>query len=189
MGDVIKVIDIIGTGQRYQMKNAMKVPKQIIALKTVEKIRDEPAFSLSLFLDNNQKDHLIHIMNKTIPPTAVSLFIEKQLKKKIASYKQQDIIKKRLDHVTFVTLEEVVDMMNQTELHCHYCCEQMYILYEFAREKKQWTLDRIDNQLGHISTNIVLSCLECNLKRRRIRKDAFLFTKNMKIVRINIDND
>ena len=35
--------------------------------------------------------------------------------------------------------------------------------------------------------NIVLSCLECNLKRRNKNKDSFLFTKQLKIVRENID--
>ena len=51
------------------------------------------------------------------------------------------------------------------------------------RENRQWTLDRIDNDIGHNHNNIVISCLECNLKRRRKSKDAFVFTQQLKIVK------
>ena len=49
-------------------------------------------------------------------------------------------------------------------------------------------LDRINNNIGHNSGNLIISCLECNLKRRRINKDAFLFTKNFKLIREGLDN-
>ena len=39
------------------------------------------------------------------------------------------------------------------------------------------------NDIGHNNGNLVVACLECNLKRRRTNKDAFMFTKNMVIVR------
>jgi hypothetical protein len=44
-------------------------------------------------------------------------------------------------------------------------------------------LDRINNDLGHNNDNVVISCLECNLKRRKKSKDSFLFTKQLKINR------
>jgi hypothetical protein len=50
-----------------------------------------------------------------------------------------------------------------------------------VRENKQWTLDRIDNNLGHNEDNVVIACLECNLKRRRTNQSKFLFTKQLKI--------
>jgi hypothetical protein len=52
---------------------------------------------------------------------------------------------------------------------------------------KQWTLDRIDNDIGHNKNNLVIACLECNLKRKRTNKDKFMFTKNMKIIREGIN--
>ena len=50
---------------------------------------------------------------------------------------------------------------------------------------KQWSLDRINNDIGHNSGNLLIACLECNLKRRRTNKDAFMFTKNMVIIKEN----
>ena len=49
----------------------------------------------------------------------------------------------------------------------------MYVLHEIAFDSKQWTLDRVDNALGHNVDNVVVSCLECNLKRRLTHKKRF----------------
>ena len=57
----------------------------------------------------------------------------------------------------------------------------MALIYENVRQMNQWTLDRIDNNLGHNSDNVLISCLECNLKRKDMNKDKFLFTKQLKI--------
>lgn len=108
------------------------------------------------------------------------------IKNKISSYKQQDIIKKKLNNDNFVRFDEVLKLLNESKLNCHYCSEEMYILYERVREMKQWSLDRVNNEIGHNKGNLVVACLECNLKRRRTNKDAFMFTKNMVITREGI---
>ena len=59
----------------------------------------------------------------------------------------------------------------------------MFILYKNVRDKKQWSVDRIDNNLGHNIDNIVLACLDCNLKRRCKTSDKFLFTKQLNIIK------
>jgi hypothetical protein len=64
----------------------------------------------------------------------------------------------------------------------------MSLLYEFVREEKQWTVDRIDNDLGHNNDNFVLACLKCNLKRRRQNMKDFLFTKQLNIVKQDSSN-
>jgi hypothetical protein len=105
------------------------------------------------------------------------------IKNKLYNYKQQDIIKKKLNEVQFVSFEETVHLLKTSCLKCCYCLSEVYILYERVREMKQWSLDRVDNNIGHNSGNVVISCLECNLKRRRTNKDAFMFTKNMVIIK------
>ena len=48
-----------------------------------------------------------------------------------------------------------------------------------------WTLDRIDNNIGHNKDNVVISCLACNLQKRRRGEEAFKFMKQMVITKKN----
>ena len=106
------------------------------------------------------------------------------LKKKLAGYKQQDKKKNILDLDKLITLNEIVEKLVLSKLKCYYCKNKMCITTDKKREKSQWTLDRIDNNIGHFSNNIVIACLECNLKRRCQNKDKFLFTKQLTIKKI-----
>ena len=56
------------------------------------------------------------------------------------------------------------------------------ILYSFVREPKQWTLERLNNVFGHNRDNVVLSCLQCNLRRRCILAERYVQTKQMSII-------
>ena len=109
--------------------------------------------------------------------------IKTHIKHKLGSYKQQDITKKKYDISKFVSFNETIRLLVECGLKCCYCSNEVYILYEHVRENKQWTLDRVNNDIGHNDGNLVISCLECNLKRRRTNKDAFMFTKNMVIIK------
>lgn len=122
------------------------------------------------FIINNNKDKYITCLTSHI-------------KNKLYNYKQQDIIKKKLNDEKFVSFDETIDLLKKCNLKCCYCSDEVYILYERVREMKQWSLDRIDNNIGHNSGNLLIACLECNLKRRRTNKDAFMFTKNMVIIK------
>lgn len=108
---------------------------------------------------------------------------KKELNKKISAYKQQDIKKERYSSEEFVTIDDVEALLSDSESKCFYCLCEVMVLYENVREPLQWTLDRINNDIGHNKGNLVISCLSCNLKRRRKSKDAFLFTTQLNIVR------
>ena len=127
---------------------------------------------------------LKNIYNKSTVITTVNSFIISHIKTKISSYKQQDILKNIFLEPEFVTFEHVIDLLNACDLKCHYCSCETYLLYEFVREMKQWSLDRINNDIGHNKNNLVIACLECNLKRRRTNKDDFFITKNLTITRL-----
>ena len=107
------------------------------------------------------------------------------LKTKLDSYKQQDKKKAYDDYDNFITLENIIDKLVAYNMKCYYCACETYLLYEIVREMKQWSLDRINNEIGHNKGNLIICCLECNLKRRRTNKDAFFFTKNLKITKKN----
>jgi hypothetical protein len=106
------------------------------------------------------------------------------IESKLNNYKQQDIKRGFLDVDKFVTLEYINKLMEECNMTCYYCKENVLLDYEIVREMKQWTLDRIDNNIGHNIDNVIISCLLCNLKRRRRKMDEFYDTKNMKITRI-----
>lgn len=168
--------------------------KEHVKEKNKKRVESENwKFSVENYAYDNQikmmKDILSNNYNYNDDVSKIAI---QQINRKIYGYKQQDIIKKLLNEKDFITLQSVIDKMIDCELKCYYCKCEMNVLYDISREMKQWTVDRIDNDLGHNLTNYYLACLECNLKRRRRSDDKFLFTKQMKLVKLpgeNNDND
>ena len=114
--------------------------------------------------------------------------------KKISSYKQQDIKKNIYDKDKIITVEQIVNKIINSNFKCEYCFCNVFILYNIIREIKQWSLERIDNSVGHSDNNTIIACLECNLQRKNRNKDKFLLSKNIIIKRDNypiqiINND
>ena len=113
-------------------------------------------------------------------------FIIQQIQRKIYGYRVQDIDKQILLEEKLATLKVVLDLMINCENSCFYCKEKVHVLYEYVREPKQWTLDRLNNDLGHNNDNVVIACLSCNLRRKTMHHDRYVFTKQMNIVKKNI---
>jgi len=111
-------------------------------------------------------------------------FLVQQIRGKIAGYKSQDLEKGVFDAGGFVQINQVLDKLKVCALGCYYCKQKTNILYEYVREPRQWTLERIDNSIGHTADNVVISCLSCNLRRRTMYHERFLFTKNLVIEKI-----
>ncbi len=107
--------------------------------------------------------------------------IVREINKKLSGYKQQDIKKEIYDENMLIIYDDIVEMLVASKLKCHYCRTNMKIIYKLVRDDKQWTLDRIDNDLGHTRENTIICCLKCNLQRRCTNKDKFEFTKRLKI--------
>jgi RNase P subunit RPR2 len=103
----------------------------------------------------------------------------KELSNKIAGYKRQDVEKRVFKKDLFVSLEDVVDKLLCSRLKCFYCKRNCELLYKNMYSKQQWTLDRIDNDVGHNADNVVVSCLECNLKRGTMDSDRFKYGKQI----------
>ena len=181
-----KKIIFTGTTTKYQMKkinNTVKEKKMRIETQTWGLNESELSFEMQL----NILNELVLNDNKPVLTDKYSKLIINHIKTKIQSYKQQDTIKKIYNEDEFINLEQVINLLQETKLKCHYCSCETFLLYEIVREMKQWSLDRINNDIGHNKNNLVIACLECNLKRRRTNKDSFMFTKNLKIVREGID--
>jgi hypothetical protein len=112
-----------------------------------------------------------------------SLFLS-ELNMKIQGYKGQDIKKGIHAETTLIQLEEVLEKLVGSQLSCCYCAAPIFILYQNVRDPMQWTLDRLDNALGHTRANTCISCLKCNLQRRLMHVDKFTFTKKLKIQKV-----
>ena len=107
------------------------------------------------------------------------------LKKKYSSYKSQDKQSHKYDPEQHITYEQMIEKLYNSKLKCYYCNCDLSILYNKKRLKTQWTLERLDNNLGHYSSNTCISCLECNLKRRTDNYEYFKQSKQTKIVKLN----
>ena len=175
-----KNINISGTNNKYLINKLKKEPVIVKLRKAIKKTSLPPeSYSIEaqeLIISNIYKD-LTKEKNNDYKD------VVNQIENKLQSYKQQDVLKKRYDEKKFINIRETINKLNESKLLCHYCNNKMFILYDIVREMKQWTLDRINNDVGHNSDNVVISCLDCNLKRRRTNKDAFLFTKQLNIVK------
>jgi hypothetical protein len=113
----------------------------------------------------------------------IEKIVIQQIHKKISGYKQQDVLKRRYEQEKFVTFEDVVKKMVDCDLKCYYCQKGITLLYDVSREMTQWTIDRIDNDKGHNINNYHLSCLDCNLQRRRRSDEKFCFSKQLTLVK------
>jgi hypothetical protein len=173
-----KQIDITGTSNRYKIKKLTSGidhnKKRVVA--------GDWNFSEKYYNTENQLVLLKDIEDNSDCGQMHDLVIS-QVEKKIAGYKQQDILKKKYDVEKLIKVNEVVKKLVSCGLKCFYCKNDTHVLYKLVREMQQWTLDRIDNDRGHFLDNVEISCLECNLKRKKQNSDKFLFTKQIKIVR------
>lgn len=176
----IKIVTTIDENNSFEQRE--KKQKMRIETETWNINDDELSHSIQHEILNNIYSNSIIKNNEN--KKYISTFIS-NLKNKLSSYKQQDLLKQKYNSENFISYEETLSLLVQSNLLCHYCHNEIYILYKQVREMSQWSLDRIDNEIGHDSGNLVISCLKCNLKRRRINKNAFMFTQNMIVTREN----
>ena len=116
-------------------------------------------------------------------PSLIYKLIVQQINQKICGYRSQDIHKKLLSESEFVDIKKVVYLMIECKNLCFYCKQSVQVLYDHVREPMQWTLERINNSFGHNKTNVVIACLNCNLHRKTMHHERYVFTKQLKIVK------
>lgn len=108
----------------------------------------------------------------------------KEITKKLSGYKRQDADKDFYSKDTFISLEDVIDKLLCSKLKCFYCKCECELIYENVLSKRQWTLDRIENDAGHNTDNVVICCLECNLKRGTMDSGRFKYGKQLKFKKV-----
>lgn len=100
-------------------------------------------------------------------------YILREIDTKRKAYIYQDKHHEIYDPRYSITTERIVELLVSSELLCYYCREICQVTYKESMCRKQWTLDRIDNNYGHNDTNVVIACLDCNLKRGMMDSERF----------------
>jgi hypothetical protein len=122
-------------------------------------------------------------------PTSQQIVKEKcmsqEISKKIYGYKSQDLAKKIFDESKFITYEKCIQLLIDSNLTCFYCKNPVQVLYESVREPTQWSIERIDNTFGHNHDNIEIACLKCNVSRRTMYHERYIFTKQLNIIKMD----
>jgi hypothetical protein len=109
--------------------------------------------------------------------------LQKEIMAKIRSYAAQDVRASRPPPVD-LSLKAALERLVVSRGRCAYCQRQLAFLYKEARDPLQWTFDRVDNELSHDPRNIVVTCLNCNLAKRRMSHEKFLLTKRLKLEKL-----
>ena len=102
-----------------------------------------------------------------------------ELRKKHSSYKSQDKQHSKFDLEQHITLEQLIDKLIDCQMKCYYCNQEVVLLYNRKKDPLQWTLERLNNNLGHYASNTCISCLKCNLGRRTDNHEYYKKAKTM----------
>ena len=169
---------------------------EITGKKNIKKITANKNIKMSKRIDvsnnnNNNDNGKIILDNKKQLEMISKLYMDisfdniKELKsniqKKWNGYKQQDKKNYMYNEDSIISYNDIISKLLESKLKCYYCKCSLQVYYKESRLSSQWTLDRIDNTLAHTNTNTLICCLDCNLKRRNMNKDKFLFTKSLSI--------
>ena len=132
-----------------------------------------------------KKDDQIKILNQLYLGQKFDGFsdVQKEIQNKISSYTQQDKKRKIFNSQKIIDFDNCLEKLVLSKLNCYYCRGSMLLMYKDKREPTQWTLDRLNNNIGHHAENVVICCLKCNLKKRRMDDEKFKFTKQLRVIK------
>jgi hypothetical protein len=167
--------------QEKQNKKSVKTEKEKQKRQVTSSIKwlfGEPELST-----DNQWKLLQQIYKNEINDKDQCKIMLDQMQGKLYGYKSQDLEKSLYNENEFIVIKDVIKKLIQCENKCYYCSKKVQILYEYVRESNQWTLERLDNDFGHNTNNVVIACLSCNLRRKTMHPERFLFTKQLNIIK------
>lgn len=134
---------------------------------------------------NYQKEFInkLYLNQTNINDISINKLYNSEINKKLNSYIHQDI-QKDFSNNNLIKKDDLLEKFIISKLKCNFCNDIVKIFYKEVRDKKQWTLDRINNNKPHTIENVHICCLECNIKRRNRNYDKFLLSKQIKLEKI-----
>ena len=176
--NTMKKIDIIGKRNQDKMKQ-MADPEAVIERK-VAKNRGGTGLTDNVY--DTDQSLVLEVLKASVaekslgvspapspslPPSSsapVLAYVIREIDTKRKAYIYQDKHHEIYDPRFTITTDRIVELLVAADLLCHYCREICQVAYKEAMCRRQWTLDRIDNNYGHNDANVVIACLDCNLK-------------------------
>ena len=80
----------------------------------------------------------------------------------ISASKVSDKKHNRLDIVNFIDTDFCKLIIEESEYKCCYCKTEVQLI-EYT--SNLISIERIDNSIGHIKSNVKIACFQCNCKR------------------------
>ena len=185
--NTMKKIDIIGKRNQDKMKQ-MADPEAVIERK-VAKNRGGTGLTDNVY--DTDQSLVLEVLKASVaekslgvspapspslPPSSsapVLAYVIREIDTKRKAYIYQDKHHEIYDPRFTITTDRIVELLVAADLLCHYCREICQVAYKEAMCRRQWTLDRIDNNYGHNDANVVIACLDCNLKRGTMDAERF----------------
>ena len=87
--------------------------------------------------------------------------LRRSIQKKLVAYKRQDKAKGRRFSLK---VDHILRLREAQNNHCAACNIELLWAYH-PKDTQQFSIDRLDNVIGHTHDNIRLTCLECNRAR------------------------
>ena len=150
--------------------------KNIIFTDTTQR-KHSQSYSQSVSMDYDP--HLILQQIQDGIHNEMSDLCLKEIKMKHSSYKSQDKQKHKYDETKHITLSQLLEKLKESLLVCYYCGKKVLLLYSKKKDGLQWSLERLNNNLGHYPDNTCIACLKCNLGRRTDNHEYYKKGKTM----------
>jgi hypothetical protein len=166
--------------ENRQIKKTQNIPTKRVITETKQWDFNNEELALE-----KQQTYIQQIFESNIIDKSTCKIISQQINKKIHGYKAQDIKKNKYNPDKFVDINIIIKLLNECKNQCYYCKKSTNVLYENVRDPCQWTLDRIDNNEGHNENNLLIACLSCNLHRKVMHPERYVFTKQLNIIKQN----
>jgi hypothetical protein len=156
----MKKIDIIGKRNQDKMKQ-MADPEAVIERK-VAKNRGGTGLTDNVYetdqslvlevLKASVADKSLGVSPAPSPASSASApvlaYVIREIDTKRKAYIYQDKHHEIYDPRFSITTDRIVELLVGAELLCHYCREICQVAYKESMCRRQWTLDRIDNNYG-----------------------------------------
>lgn len=85
------------------------------------------------------------------------------IQRMIQESKRKDKKLLRFDEENFIDYDHVKQLIQDSEDKCYYCNAELQ--YLFCKQDNGATIERLNNEIGHIKSNCVIACWSCNTKR------------------------